>query len=144
MRVPIWGPQQNQQYRAGRLTGCSVENRGQLCQHFIHDRGGNAFQFLAAAGFEIERAGLIAADDARGLGPGARQGHGEPSGPREVSSAGNGKNHRHCGHLVERLGRNDQHGAAAFLLMAPAPRILETSKIAARMDSVRGSARRGI
>lgn len=96
----------------------SLENRGELRQHFIHDRGGDAFQFLAAACAEIERAGLIAADHARCLGPSARQEHGEPGRPRKVPAAGNGEDYWDFGHVVERLRRNDQDGATALLLMA--------------------------
>jgi hypothetical protein len=102
----------------GAVTGCSLENRSEPGQHFIHDRGGNALQSPGAASAEIERAGLIAADHSRGSQSGAAQRNGEPGCPREGASAGDGKNHWHFDYVVERFRRDDQDRAAALLLMS--------------------------
>ena len=69
------------------------------------------------SGAELERAGLIASDNTRCLRSGASQWHGEPGRPREISAAGNWEEHGHLGHVVGRLRRKDQQGAAARLLM---------------------------
>ena len=95
----------------------SLEYRRQPGQHFVDDRVGLAFQFFAAACGEIEGAGLIAADNAGGLGSGARQRHGEAGGSRDTPTARDGKNHGHFGHAVEGVRRDDQDGTAALLLV---------------------------
>jgi hypothetical protein len=99
------------------VTCRSLKDRRQLRQHFIHDLPGNAFQFLAAARAEIERAGLIATDHPPGLDPGTRQGYGEAGCPCETSAAGDWENHGRLGHVVERLRRNDQDRTATLLPM---------------------------
>ena len=50
-----------------------LEYRRQPVEDFVHDRAGRGLEFLPAACGQIEGAGLITAENARGLGSGARQ-----------------------------------------------------------------------
>ena len=95
------------------------KNRCQLRQHLIHDRVGSAFQLLAAARAQIERAGLVTANNACRLRSGTLQRHGEAGHPRETSSARNREHYRHFCYAVERFRRNDQDRPPALLLVSP-------------------------
>lgn len=112
--VYLWKPSQHSFSRAG---GGSLKNRRQLRQHLIHNRGGDNFQFLAAACAEVERARLIAADHSGGFGAGAGQGHRKSSRPRKAPAAGDGDDYGNFGHAVELLGRHHQYRSAALLLV---------------------------
>src|SRR5690242_7913907 len=63
--------------RCFRTWRCLLKNRRQLSQHLVHNRDRNAFQLLAAACTEIERARLVAADNACCFRSGSLQRHGE-------------------------------------------------------------------
>lgn len=96
----------------------SLEYRRYPRKDFGHDRVWNGFQLLGAACGEIERAGLIASNNSRCFGSRSCQGHGEASRAREITAAGNGQNYGDSGDSVERLRGNNQHRAAALLLVA--------------------------
>ena len=87
-------------------------------EDFGHDRVRNAFEFLGAAGGEIENAGLIAPDNTCGFCSGSCQGNGEAGGTREITAAGDRQNYRDFGDAIERFRRDDQHRTAAFLLVS--------------------------
>jgi hypothetical protein len=86
-----------------------LKNREQFRQHFVHDCVRNAFQFPAAARAEIERAGLIATDNAFSCGPGGVERHGKAGGPRKAPAASNRDDDGHSRYAVERLRGHDEH-----------------------------------
>ncbi|MGA8765260.1 MAG: hypothetical protein WB562_20500, partial [Candidatus Sulfotelmatobacter sp.] len=67
----------------------SIEYYRDPRQHLTHNRVRNAFQLFAAAGGEIESAGLIASNDPRRFGSDCRQGHDETGHAREIAAARN-------------------------------------------------------
>ena len=93
----------------------SFKNRHQPCQHLVHDRIGNAFQFLSKARADVKRPRLIATDNSRRFGSSAQERHGKTGGSCEVPSACDRENHGHFRHPVECLRRHDQDRTAAFL-----------------------------
>jgi hypothetical protein len=91
-----------------RYPDSLFKNRGQLREYLIHDRVGNAFQLFAASRAEIERAGLVAADDTCRFGPGTFQRHRKTRRPREIPATRDRENNGHFRYAVERLRRHDQ------------------------------------
>ena len=95
----------------------SFKNRHQTSQHLVHDLVRNPFQLLSASRPEIERAGLVTADNASRFGSTSYERHGKTGGSGEVSSARDRENHRHFRHPVECLRGHDQDRPAAFLFV---------------------------
>jgi len=91
----------------GSLEYRLFEYRCQPREYLVHDRVRDGFEFFAAAGGEVEGAGLIAADDACRLGSGSPQRYGETCHTREVATACDGQNYGDFGDPVEGLGRDD-------------------------------------
>ena len=100
------------------LRSDSLKNCRNLRQNLVHDRIGYLFQPSAVACAEIERAGLVAADNAGCFSTGACQRYRKSGGPREVPAAGDWENHGHLGDLVKGVGGDDQDRAPALLLVS--------------------------
>ena len=73
------------------LLADSLKNCRNLCQNLVHDRIGHVFQLSAVARAEIERAGLVAADNAGGFSTGTGQRYRKSGSPRELPAAGDGE-----------------------------------------------------
>jgi hypothetical protein len=113
--VRPWG-YENSDYK--RSVDESLEDRRYSSEYLADDLVWNAFQLLRAPRAELERSGLVAADDPSRFSSGSCERHGETRRPREISAAGNRKHYGELRDSVERLVRDDEHRTTAFLLVS--------------------------
>ena len=95
-----------------------LQYRGEFRQGLFDDFRRRGFEPAGAARAEIERAGLVAADDATRLRAGAGQRNREAGGAGEIAAARDRQDDRRFRQKVEGGGRDDEHRQRPPLLMA--------------------------
>src|SRR5580658_7621151 len=101
--------------RTGRAV-LRKQNRN-LGQNLVEDCGRYALQTTAMTGSEVERAHLVAADDAGRFCPGPTERRGKSPVAREGAAGRNGDYNRHSRNFVESIGGDDENGTRSLLLM---------------------------
>ena len=95
-----------------------LKKRGELGQHLIQDRGGNALQFAGATGSKVDWTWLIAADCACCSRSGSCQRDGESSNARKRTARCDRHYDWSASKLVEAVWRDDEDRSGALLLVA--------------------------
>ncbi len=102
-------------FHAGTLG--SGQDGGQTAKNVVHDSLWHPFESFAAAGFHIDRPGLIATHNAGGTYAGAVKRHSKACCAGKIASAGHGHNNRQAGHAVKSSRRDNQYRPRSLLLM---------------------------
>lgn len=95
------------------LVPFSLQERGDLRQHYIHERCRQRVHLVGVTGGEVDDAGLVTAHDTGRFDPGHRDSEAKAAGER--AAVGDRQDPRLLGGFVELCGRYYQDGAAAVL-----------------------------